>query len=232
MKTYIIGDVHGTIDEFEEILKLTDHKSPHVKIILCGDTNDRGVDSVGVVRKARELNLQSVIGNHEVKFLNWVKNGKKGKQESYYHNMSDLDIEYLQNLPYYIKIDSYIIIHAGMKPGLSIENQSKDDLIYLRFTDKNRKFISIKKVAKLGIEGAGAHFWTEFGPFGYNIVYGHYVHSFENIKIDQFNDGTACFGIDTGVCFGGRLTAFCLETKEIIQVQAKEIYYKSNYFPE
>jgi hypothetical protein len=49
------------------------------------------------------------------------------------------------------------------------------------------------------------------------------------VRIDRYDNGTACYGIDGGCCFGGKLNALILETKEIVSVQAKQVYYKSDF---
>jgi len=233
-KTVIIGDVHGTIVEFKELLELVDYKSPHVRVILLGDLIDRGPSSIECVQLARELNLPCVKGNHEFKYLKWFHsqntraNVYSGKD--YYSQFTGEDINYISNMSPYIEIPELntVIVHAGLRPGISLENQKKDDLYYIRYMDKDDKFVSLKKINKLGSkEAADAHFWTEGGPWGYDIIYGHNV--WETPKIDRFNNGTKCVGIDTGCCFGNSLTSYCLETQEFTQVKAKREYYKSDF---
>jgi hypothetical protein len=232
MRTVIIGDIHGCLDEFNELLTLVDYKSPLVKIILVGDLSDRGPESLGVIRRARELNLLSTCGNHDRKILKWYRSqGTRVDvydRKDYYGQLSDADVTYIANMPSYIELDKTIIVHAGLKPGIPVSKQRDDDLLYLRYTDANRKFISLRQLNKFGKEALGAIFWTEFGPFGYDrIVYGHQV--WNEPRIDRFDDGSMCIGIDTGCVFGNKLTAFVLETEEIVQVLAKEVYFKSNF---
>jgi hypothetical protein len=94
--------------------------------------------------------------------------------------------------------------------------------------DEHQKFVSLRKINSVGSkEAAGAHFWTKYGPFGYDIIYGHNV--WDEPRIDRFDDGTKCVGIDTGCCFGKKLSAYIIETQEFIQVPAKRVYYKSNF---
>lgn len=233
MITAIISDIHGCLNEFNEMLNLLDYKSPNVRIISVGDLIDRGPDSVGVVKRCRELNIETCCGNHEFKFLKWYRS--KGSRADvydrvdYYDKLSDEDIQYIANMPTSIELEDLIVVHAGLKPGISLSAQSKNDLMYLRYTDVSRKFISLKTINKLGKEETGAKFWTEFGPFGKNVVYGHNVHSLKDISIDRFDDGTACYGIDTGCVFNGNLTALIWETKEIVQVKAKSEYFISKF---
>jgi len=228
MDTIIIGDIHGCLTEFDEILKLADHKSPNVRIICVGDFIDRGPDSLGVVRRAKELKLEGVRANHEDRLFKWLDN-KKSRYQNCYSQFNEDDINYLKSLPYYIKLDDLLIVHAGIKPNISLEQQKRDDLINLRYTDENRNFISLRKIDKLGIQATNAKFWTEFGPFKTNVIYGHNVYSLSEIKLDKYDDGYSCYGIDTGCCFGGFLTAINWSTKELIQVKAKEVYYKPGF---
>lgn len=228
-----IGDVHGCIDEFNELLKKLSYDPREDRLILLGDLIDRGPDSVGVVRKAREMRLECVMGNHEHKFVKWFRSqGTRvdvyDKRE-FYTELSDQDITYIHDMPTYIELEDVIVVHAGLKPGIVLSEQRKDDLMYLRYTDSDRKFISLKKISKLGKEATGAIFWTQFWSGPKSVVYGHNVHSYEDPLIEEVAPGVFCYGLDTGACFGGRLTALIWETKEIVQVQAKRAYYQSDF---
>jgi diadenosine tetraphosphatase ApaH/serine/threonine PP2A family protein phosphatase len=150
-------------------------------------------------------------------------------KRAFYNDLSDQDITYIQDMPTSIELDDVVVVHAGLKPGISISSQTKDDLMYLRYTDSDRKFISLKKINKLGKEVTGAKFWTEFWQGPKSVVYGHNVHSYEDPLIEEVAPGVTCYGIDTGCCFGGRLTALIWETREIVQVQARRAYYKSDF---
>lgn len=233
-KTCVIGDVHACYDEFNELLTLLDYKSPHVRIIMLGDLVDRGPDSVGVVKLARELNITSVAGNHEKKLLKWYRSqGTRVDvydRKNYYTSLSDADITYIANMPSYIELDKTIIVHAGLKPGVPLSKQRDDDLLYLRYTDDKRKFISLRQINKSSKEALGAIFWTDFGPYlGKDVIYGHHVHSQETPHIHHYDDGTKAIGIDLGCCFGGHLCSYIIETGEFIKVKAKEVYYKSTF---
>lgn len=234
-RTILIGDIHGCVEEFDELLKTLSYNKDNDRIILLGDLIDRGPDSVGAVRRATEMNLECVMGNHEAKFLKWLKN-KGSRSDVYdprphYNQFSDEDINYMGRMSPYIKIPEHniIVVHGGLRANTKLENQRKDDLYYLRYVDKDAKFISLHKIGQLGIAASGAHFWTEFWTGPESVVYGHNVHSYENPHIQEVAPGVSCYGLDTGCCFGGKLSAMILETKEIVQIQAKRIYYQSDF---
>lgn len=232
-RTIIVGDIHGCIDEFNELLDKLSYDKDSDRLILLGDLVDRGPDSKAVVQLARKMDLECVMGNHEHKFMKWFRSSVGAQSilghKSYYNELSDEDINYIARMPYYIKLDNIIIVHAGLRAGISLANQNKDDLMYIRYMDEESKFISLKKINKFGKEELGAHFWTEFWQGPESVIYGHNVHSYTDPLIEEPVPGAICYGIDTGCCFGGRLTALILETKEIVQVQAKREYYGSKF---
>src|SRR5271166_2385055 len=229
-RTIIIGDIHGCLEEFDELLKTVQYAPATDRLISVGDLLDRGMYSVGVVRRCRELDVAAVMGNHEYHFLRRWKGNKFLDARPYDNELNDDDVAYINRMPHYIALnDKFWITHAGVKPGVPIEKQKRDDLLFLRYTDKNREFLSLKKVFK---DKVPAMFWTEFGPFDASVVYGHNVWSMDDVKIDKFDDGTVCYGIDTGCCFGGKLSALVLaadKEPEIVQVKAKEVYYTSKF---
>lgn len=232
-RTIIVGDIHGCLEEFELLLEELSYNPNKDRLILLGDLIDRGPFSFEMVRRAREMNLECVIGNHEFKFLKWHKTaGSRADvydKKDFYDKFSQEDLDYIYKMPTYIKLDDAVVVHAGLKPGIAISAQSKDDLMYLRYTDLNRKFISLKKIHKIGVKEAGAYFWTDFGPFESNVIYGHHVHSMTEPLVTKYSNGTACYGIDTGCCFGGKLSALIWETKEVVQIKAKKEYFKKGF---
>lgn len=234
-RTIVVGDIHGCIDEFDELVKTLSYNKEYDRIILLGDLIDRGPDSVAVVKRAREMDLECVMGNHEHKFMKWFKSsGSRNDvydRRPHYTQFADADVNYIARMDSYIEIppQNMVIVHAGLRPGISLRNQSKDDLYYIRYTDSDKKFLSLKKISRLGKAATDAHFWTEFWQGPESVVYGHNVHSPTDPLIEEVRPGVTCYGIDTGCCFGGRLTAMILETKEMVQVQAKRVYYKSDF---
>ncbi len=224
----VVGDIHGCLEEFDELLRTVQYVPGVDRLVLVGDLIDRGPDSVGVVRRARELNLEVTMGNHEYKFLRWYKGNKHLDQHDHYSQFSDADVQFINSMPYSIELqDNLWVLHAGVKPWIPLNKQNKDDLLYLRYTDENRKFISLRKISKG--EGDGAIFWTQFWKGPASVIYGHNVHSQTDPLIEEVAPGVKCYGIDTGCCFGGKLTALIVDTFEIVQVPAKKIYYQSGF---
>ena len=72
-----VGDIHGCLEEFDELLRTLQYNKEREQLILLGDLMDRGPDPVGCVRRARELDLACIMGNHEEKHLRWRRHEKK-----------------------------------------------------------------------------------------------------------------------------------------------------------
>lgn len=233
-----LSDIHGCRQEMDELLKKVEYNKETDQLIFGGDYYDRGPDNIGTIRRVRELvydgGALSIRGNHEQFHLRWYKGDQNPgwlKTRPHYAEFNDEDITFINNLPLYVEVKSNLYaIHAGVKPNLPIEKQRKEDLLYLRYTDAERKPISLKKVANKTSETKPI-FWTEFGPFNFNVVYGHQVYM-DGYKIDKFDDGTFTIGIDGGCCFGGSLNALVIKddnSQEIVQVKAKQAYYNSHF---
>ncbi|MEM9429796.1 MAG: metallophosphoesterase [Pseudomonadota bacterium] len=88
---------------------------------------------------------------------------------------------FLSSAHYYAAIGSYLFVHAGIMPGIRVEGQSLNDLIWIR-----EPFL-------LSTEDHGAV-----------VVHGHTV-------VGQIEDHGNRIAIDTGAVFGGTLSCLVLE---------------------
>src|SRR5437764_3990121 len=71
-----IGDIHGCHQEFAELLaRLNLTKSD--RLILLGDLVNRGPDSCKVIDLAREHRAVALLGNHELRLLNFRRTRDK-----------------------------------------------------------------------------------------------------------------------------------------------------------
>jgi hypothetical protein len=255
-RVIVVGDIHGTLDEFDELLKKVEYRSgpgrSGDRLILLGDLVDRGPDPVGCVRRAKELGCEIVKGNHEVKHLNARKKGRHREVFSRWpervkqheelaapgHDGQSL-LDWIDTWPFFIRIEPNLVaVHAGFEPNKAVEDQTWEACVYTRYLDgKTLKRTKLTDdffpdgTAKDGMPWM--HCW-----FGEDVVYGHIVWSMDKVKetTQARKDGwTFTWGLDTGGCFGGHLTAAVWEpTKafpEYVQVKAKAVYSKLWYPP-
>jgi serine/threonine protein phosphatase 1 len=101
-------------------------------------------------------------------------------------------VAFLANLQLYWTNESYIAVHAGVRPGIVLERQHANDLLRIR----------------------GPFLSTPHG-LGKWVVFGHTPFPDVRREADKI-------GIDTGACYAsmgyGKLTALCLDTQQTIQV--------------
>ena len=93
--------------------------------------------------------------------------------------------EFLSNLKQYFICGDYFFVHAGVRPGICLTEQSENDLLWIR-----EDFLLCED------------------PFGKVIVHGHTPVSEPEVRTNRIN-------IDTGAYATGRLTCLILETDEI-----------------
>ncbi|RAI86058.1 calcineurin-like phosphoesterase family protein [Paenibacillus pabuli] len=75
-RTIMISDIHGCIDQLDQILQLTEYNSTKDKLILLGDYVDRGPNSKEVVDKVIQLvmnhNAIALRGNHDQRLVDLI----------------------------------------------------------------------------------------------------------------------------------------------------------------
>jgi len=118
-----------------------------------------------------------------------VRLGTPAEEEPYYTKLQEAlrarlprrHVEFLQSLELSYETGDYLFVHAGVRPGVPLDQQSADDLLWIR-----EPFLS----------------WPR--DFGKVIVHGHTVDSEPVVRNNRI-------GIDTGACWTGCLTCLVLE---------------------
>ena len=201
-KVLIVGDIHGCLREFQELLQKCSYSPQDTTLILVGDLVNKGPCSAEVVRFARSMNALCVRGNHDESVLSFAYNlNPKQRPEaySYIDSMAAEDLEWLRELPYTISIPSYdaLVVHAGLVPGRPLQDQHPTDMHSMRnvVTSTSISGTICEPPSYEGVstttEGvAWASLWR--GPhvyFGHDAKRGLQQHEFAT-------------GLDTGCCYG------------------------------
>ncbi len=123
---YIVGDVHGCIDELELMLEQLSVGSDDL-VVFVGDLVRKGPDSAAVVERVRSTpNLTSIRGNNEQKVIDGTDNPGL-----------DADaIDYLADLPLVISIDGDLVVHGGINLHKPLTEQTQNDLLEHRYVPK------------------------------------------------------------------------------------------------
>jgi len=219
MAHWAVGDVHGCLDKLSRLWEKISPKSED-EVVFLGDLIDRGPKSSGVIefvlaRMAEGHRITCLRGNHEDICINahesrndpavwdlWLANGG-GRTLSSYGAISwdsfsgvkipDDHLEFIRSFKWIHMVGEAIFVHAGLRPGIKVEDQNPRDLIWIR-----------------------EEFFNHPEEFDIPVIFGH------NPFPEVYANGTLV-GIDTGAVYGGRhaglgkLTAYNLEKKFIVQ---------------
>lgn len=135
----ILGDVHGCIDEFNQILRLCSYKAESDILVSVGDLVNKGPSSVSVLDRVQRYGALVVRGNHEEAALAAWREVRRGlpPPKMKYAWVKDLDdglVSTLNALPFTLRLPSYnvTVVHAGLVPGIAVEDQNPKDLLLMR----------------------------------------------------------------------------------------------------
>ena len=207
-KLFAIGDIHGSFDQLQDLMQKIPIDFATDTLVFIGDYIDRGPGSVEVVDYL--LDLQKRVpetiflkGNHEdmlEKYLDgtdrftYLLNGGQKTLDSYLSITDRTDgypiptghMEFFRSLRLYYETESYIFVHAGLRPKVPLASQEPEDLLWIR-----DKFIYSKYY------------------FGKTVVFGHTPLETPLVERNKI-------GIDTGAVYGNALTCVQLPDKVFI----------------
>jgi serine/threonine protein phosphatase 1 len=198
-----IGDVHGCASLLREVV--WPHLGSGAELILLGDLIDRSPEAEGdrqVIELVRELQANPeayglagvtvLRGNHEQMLLNALAEEEPGEAtELWEWNGGDPELlpvarehqAWLESLPLTAQRGNYLFVHAGVRPGVPLEQQRAEDLLWIRGPFLNRHH-----------------------GLPCTVVHGHTFQSDYRITQQPHR-----IGIDTGAFVSGRLTALPLD---------------------
>jgi bis(5'-nucleosyl)-tetraphosphatase (symmetrical) len=224
MRTIIIGDVHGCIEELEALITIVELRVTD-RLAFVGDFMDRGPEPARCVRLARELGAAAVQSNHDEKHVRWrhheeVRKDTRKKNPIQFSDrqvmenerMTEADIRWLAGLPMSLHLGGdWYAVHAGLEPCKTFaEQRDSKALLRTRFVNEDGTAYSAKDPS--APDPTDKMFWADrwYGPE--SIVYGHHIHRFLGPHVDRRHLAfrNSCVGIDTGCYAGGRLTAMVL----------------------
>jgi serine/threonine protein phosphatase 1 len=196
----VLSDVHGQADLLEEAL--LPHYHQGYELVVLGDMFDRatpGGDSrvLALLRAIQDSpdkygfsKVTLLRGNHEDLLIKAIQSGPQSDDyDIWLYNGGDPDfykeavdhLDWLLSLPLYYVKDDYLFVHAGVVPGVPLEDQRPKDLVWIR-----DPFLTT--------EDHGLHYY---------VVHGH-----TPVKEVDVRDNRMC--IDTGSFYSGNLSTVLL----------------------
>jgi protein phosphatase len=239
----IIGDVHGCCDELEALLATLGYQvswtgsgqersvmvtaPPGRRAIFVGDLVDRGPRSPDVLRIVMALCTTGqgfcVPGNHDAKFLKWLQ----GRQVTLTHGLAEtvaqMEAEpaafkgevrtFVDGLISHLWLDggALAVAHAGLKQEM-IGRASGAIREFCLYGDTTGETDAFGLPVRLD--------WAQDYRGDTAIIYGHTPVA----EADWLNN-TLC--IDTGCCFGRKLTALQWPERTLVSVPARKTYAES-----
>jgi serine/threonine protein phosphatase 1 len=182
-------------------------------LLHVGDYVDRGVDSRGVIERllgpspVPGTEMVNLLGNHENTMIDalsgeraaatdWLFAGGRpslrsygvdpeSPRETWRARVPDSHMAFLKGLRLMHREGDYAFVHGGVRPGIPLEEQARDDLLRMR-----QPFL-----------------YSEMN-FGAVVVHGHSPVKAPVIRHNRI-------AIDTGAVFGGELTCLVLESDQL-----------------
>ncbi|HYD82901.1 MAG TPA: metallophosphoesterase [Opitutus sp.] len=212
-----IGDIHGCHREFEDLLdKLALQR--HDRVVLLGDLVNRGPDSAAVIALARKHAHLSLLGNHELRLLNFRKTGdpthlKKNDYDTL-EQLGPKDWAYMNAMPltFHDRAHQIVLVHGGFLPSQPWQRQPARVVTRIQNIDKDGN-------PRKRSDAPNSPHWSTLWRGPPFVVYGH-------TSRPEISRLKWSLGIDTACAMGGALTACILPEKKIVQVKAREKYYE------
>ena len=214
-RTVFIGDVHGCLDELRDLVEGKIRPRGQDRVILLGDLINRGPHSAGVVGYAMRYRLEAILGNHEDGYLR--KQASKLPKDAWARalrrEIGKAAHAWIEGLPSSIETEKFVAVHAGLLPGKTAAQtlaapEGLKAITTLRYADAKGNWS--------WDEEKGLRPWWEFYRGEKPVFYGHWAK--QGLALDRRNT----FGLDSGCVFGERLSAYVLETGELLQVKARK----------
>lgn len=224
----VIGDVHGCRSELVTLLdRLGWQGVRHPQgrtAVFVGDLVDRGPDTPGVLRLVMEMveagTALCVAGNHEAKLARALEGAHVRTAHGLAESLEQLAREpeafrhsarrFMTGLPTQLQLDEgrLVIAHAGLREELhgSTSMRARAVALYGETTGERDDYgLPVRLPWQRSYRGQAA------------VLYGH-----TPVTEAVWVNNTMC--LDTGVVFGGRLTALRYPEREVVDVPAEQVW--------
>lgn len=117
MKYAIISDIHANPQALERVLADAERCGAE-RIVCAGDVVGYGHDPSGTIRILRELEIPTVMGNHDAAVARWcdtdgmISSAREGAAR-HRRELGEDELDWLKSLPYVYEGDGFAVAHAN-----------------------------------------------------------------------------------------------------------------------
>lgn len=209
---WAIGDVHGCIDEYFELIDKIKEIDQDAHIVQLGDMIDRGPAFEELI--LNDSAHTKIMGNHEFNFLQEVygKPCRSNAREVTHNRFKSLSSSVQDEVLVKIKERLPVAVHENTTFCHSIPN----DLREFNIIGRSYPFFSTRS------ESLKEHEYRYLVD-GCNLYHGHQHWNFKEFS-EQIEEGNGIFNLDSGVVYGNKLIAVRISDKMCLEVKAKQVY--------
>lgn len=229
MSIFVVSDIHGMYDEFEQLLEKWDQQSD---LVILGDLADRGPRSLDVIYKVIELKeeygdkVHFIMGNHDEMLLEYIEQ-REEKVGRYMRNGGDKTITSLF-APLHIDIDKLTeeeqleLLRDAYEDELSfIRNAPRFEIIgNVLFTHAgfDSTLEDFKNTTDNDFVWIRKHYESP-NPTPYVNVFGHTPANYIHERFDIWlSEDKRYIAVDGGCVYGGQLNGLLLsEDGEVLE---------------
>lgn len=174
-----ISDIHGHSEGVRLLLRKAAYNPQADQLFLLGDYIDKDPATWGALSYIDQLvreGARAIMGNLE----QWLAAQVSKKETAC---LTRADFQLIEQLPLYIEHDAFLFVHAGIRPGISLQAQQKPDLLSIR-----------------------QEFWESRERFPQIVVFGHTPTHRIGAEAGEVWNCPDRIGIDTGAKHGLRLS--------------------------
>lgn len=229
-RLFAVGDVHGCVDELGALLGEI-APGPGDTVVFLGDYVDRGPSARGVIDLLLELDRTAcetvfLRGNHEDMFLGYLGEEEGSHGDAFLFNggratlasygigsplrgiraepkLPESHVAFLRSSRLWYLREPFLFVHAGISPLRSLEEQKKEDLLWIR-----EEFIRNRH------------------RLPYTVVFGH------TPQREVFWQMPFKIGLDTGCVYGNKLSCLDFTSRSLLQVERGSARVKRCDVPE
>src|ERR1051325_3414173 len=190
-RTIVVGDIHGCFDELTDLLELIKLNN-NDRVIAVGDLITKGPKNREVLDLfISDARFSSVVGNHDRIIRQKLRGEPVRLNKDQRAVLKQLGpnperySDFLLSLPFTIDLGAHLVVHAGVRPGVALDQQMASDMTEIRTMGADpsrRKGVTWYRVYQ--------------GP--QTILFGHW-------PAKTPRRGSNAIGLDTACVYGGRL---------------------------